>query len=836
MHKTKRNYRAVLAAGGALCALNVATAVAAPLSITTPNLATAAGSTSVTLNGQTFVNQGLQGMGRITAGTKDFNGDTFGAFSGMDIKLSTWTKNANGTYSGTLFALPDRGPNGVGPIGTGGSDFPARYSQYAITFTPYTGTTSLPVSTASQNQVQFTAQGGLLFKDFTGKVTTGYDPGTGAASIVTQNGTQFPGLTSGPATGKITMDSESIRFMQDGTFYVGDEYGANVYYFDAAGNMKGAILPPPALIPRDATGQITYSSNVNPVTGRRPNQGIEGFAVTPDGKRLVTLLQSATIQDSTGSAQTRTNTRLMVYDISTTRTPTAPIADYVMQLPVYTTTGNGTAPNAAAAQSEILAINGTQFLVLSRDGNGLGVANLNPVFKSILLVDTANATNIVGTPYEQSTTPISPGGNLVSSITPVQYVELVNMLNTTQLAKFGENINNTAPTRLTISEKWEGMALVPALDEANPRDFFLFVGNDNDFLATSCTTGGVNCAQTVDSDAHILVYRLTLPTAVDPEFLASMLENAPVALEMMGQDALALSGMNNGNIVSQLNAQRRAGLANAGFNAWVSGTYRRDDIDNLGAIGTNGNHDGFLGSVGLTYALSENFIAGVAVGYGVQDAKTKTGFSLDGDAWSFGGYVQYTNDMWHAAAGISAGQLNLDKITRPAAYGMTAVGNTAGSLISTFIEGGYTISNSALKHGPIVGYASDHVELHAYTEAGAAGGNMAVPAHSINSQVFNAGWEAFGNFGSVMPYGRVTYNAQVDNAARSVAVSLAASAQAAMATSTVSVPTANHDFVELNAGLQGLVGQALWNVGYSAHIGMDDRTNHLVRVGLSYAF
>ena len=91
------------------------------------------------------------------------------------------------------------------------------------------------------------------------------------------------------------------------------------------------------------------------------------MAVTPDQKHLVTLLQSATMQDSTTNQATRTNTRLMVYDISATNTPTNPVADYVLQLPVYNTTGSGAAVNATAAQSELLALNDKQFLVLSRD-------------------------------------------------------------------------------------------------------------------------------------------------------------------------------------------------------------------------------------------------------------------------------------------------------------------------------------------------------------------------------------------------------------------------------------------------------------------------------------
>src|SRR5262249_33260584 len=157
------------------------------------------------------------------------------------------------------------------------------------------------------------------------------------------------------------------------------------------------------------------------------------------------------------SQQDRTNTRLMIYDISTTRTPGTPVAEYVMQLPIYTLAGNGAAPNRTAAQSELLALNDTQFLVLSRDALGLGLTPGEAVFKSVLLVDIGSATNIAGTAFETSTTPISPGGALNPGIRPVQSFELVNMLNATQLAKFGENLNNVTPNRLTLGEKWEGM-------------------------------------------------------------------------------------------------------------------------------------------------------------------------------------------------------------------------------------------------------------------------------------------------------------------------------------------------------------------------------------------
>jgi hypothetical protein len=197
-----------------------------------------------------------------------------------------------------------------------------------------------------------------------------------------------------------------VSFLNDGSFYVGDEYGATIYYFDGTGKQIGTIQANPDLLPR-VNGAVNFNgANDAPLiagsTGRRSNQGMEGVSVSPDGKRLFAVLQSATLQDNpTNVAARRNNTRVLVYDISASKTPTAPIAEYVLQLPVYnnSATGTGTA-NATAAQSEVLALNNTQFLVLSRDGNGRGTnGNANAIaFKSVLLVDTAGATNLAGAP------------------------------------------------------------------------------------------------------------------------------------------------------------------------------------------------------------------------------------------------------------------------------------------------------------------------------------------------------------------------------------------------------------------------------------------------------
>ncbi len=89
-------------------------------------------------------------------------------------------------------------------------------------------------------------------------------------------------------------------------------------------------------------------------------------------------------------------------------------------------------------------------------------------------------------------------------------------------------------TKLTMGEKWEGFALVSAKDPANPNDYFLFVGNDNDFLTSAGQMIGPDGTMVsynafngypanrvpapVDSpynenDTRILVFRVTINTA-----------------------------------------------------------------------------------------------------------------------------------------------------------------------------------------------------------------------------------------------------------------------------------------------------------------------------------
>ena len=79
-------------------------------------------------------------------------------------------------------------------------------------------------------------------------------------------------------TKKERCDAESLQFIPGGGFYIGDEYAAHVYRFDARGRLTGVLVPPRAVRPADKDGKPYFTSLEPPATGRRNNQGVEGMA------------------------------------------------------------------------------------------------------------------------------------------------------------------------------------------------------------------------------------------------------------------------------------------------------------------------------------------------------------------------------------------------------------------------------------------------------------------------------------------------------------------------------------------------------------------------------
>ncbi|KJV37395.1 hypothetical protein VI08_00190 [Luteibacter yeojuensis] len=462
---------------------------------------------SVVVGGDTFTDQGLVATGVLPAGTIDFLGDTLGSFSSLAIEPGTWKREGD-TYTGVLWTLPDRGRNE--PEHNLFFDYAGRVNRFRFTMKVRSSVGA--DASAIPGAITLIPDGGLELRDFRGRPFTGAEPGTGTTK---QHGILLPSPREGTGAGKISLDAESLQFIPGGGFYIGDEYAAHVYRFDARGRLTGVLVPPRAVRPADKDGKPYFTSLEPPATGRRNNQGVEGMALSPDGTRLFVMLQSALLQDSAGKGgEGRRFTRVLVYDTAHGKVPHRPVGHYVVQLPVYDDRGAGDAPNRTAAQSEIRVLDNHRFLMLARDGSGWGAEGGKPiVFKSIVVVDIDGATNLAGTDYEKGTKSVlaEGGDTLRHGIQVAAWKPLVNLLDPKDLARMGLALDANHPGLAQLSEKWEAMDLLPAHDPAHPDDAFLIVGNDNDFIAKHCVMEGQACDSPIDNDNRLLVYRLTLP-------------------------------------------------------------------------------------------------------------------------------------------------------------------------------------------------------------------------------------------------------------------------------------------------------------------------------------
>jgi len=481
------------------------------------------------LGGTSFVNLGLQGVGRFPANSRDpVTGETIGSIS--DMQVSNFVNNHDGTWGGTFNFLPDHGYNN----GSIQSNYAARINAFTFTFAPYTGSTAI----TAQNQIAMTFAGSTRFTyDHDNNPATApvFTTGLNSDSKVTLFGTQVPATagstpeSDATVTNRFTLDTESLaldrRPGKSGSGWVGDEYGAFIYHFNAAKQIDGLLQLPSALIPHKPVGTVSFDGT--PTNGRRDNQGFEGMTHSPSGNRLFGLLQSATIQDSGSGNANRSNARLVVYDTSSSDIPAAPVAQYVIQLPLIDDTGladNGTSIDRTGSPNCILALNDHQLLILNRDSNGRGATGA-PVFKSVLLADLSTATNINGL-YDAEGAAVAPSGVLNASVTPIPWTEALNLigklsLGIPEIAKFGLNLNAAPGDVNTLCEKWESMGLASVNDPAYPNDYFLFIGNDNDFSATSgkyLDANGIlqNYAADIDIDTMVLAFRVRIVQSVPP--------------------------------------------------------------------------------------------------------------------------------------------------------------------------------------------------------------------------------------------------------------------------------------------------------------------------------
>jgi hypothetical protein len=252
-------------------------------------------------------------------------------------------------------------------------------------------------------------------------------------------------------------DPEGIRVSNDGRWvFVTDEYGPFVYQFDRDSGRRVRMFTLPAKFAvktLSATGDTEITGNTS---GRVANKGMEGLAITPDGRFLVGAMQSPLIQDGGVDAPF---VRLVKIDIRT-----GAVREYAYEL---TNIGTAAKPKYGTV-SEILAINNDEFLVDERDGKGLA-DNSKAVVKKIYRV------SLKGAPEVSALT----GAAQLAGKAPAKalFLDVVAAL----------TAHGFAAT--DIPAKLEGIAFGPDITANGVTRHTLFVSNDNDYLATYADDG-----------------------------------------------------------------------------------------------------------------------------------------------------------------------------------------------------------------------------------------------------------------------------------------------------------------------------------------------------------
>jgi hypothetical protein len=406
-------------------------------------------------------------------------------------------------YAGgsTFLAVPDRGPNAV-PFDSAidnTASYINRFQTLNLNLTPNPGG-ALPF-TLTPTLTKTT----LLYSStpLTYGTGAGLGVGPGAPALNTPNKFYFTGRSDnfGPGGSSVTtnarFDPESVRVSNDGkTVFISDEYGPYVRQFDRATGqlIKTFTLPANLSVAQQfPQGAVETSTNTS---GRTDNKGMEGLALTPDGKTLVGIMQAPLIQDATTAKKT---VRIVTIDIATGATK-----EYAYNL----TAGSGV--------SDIVALNDHQFLVDERDGNGRANGN-DAVAKQLFIIDTNGATDVTDLSGQALTDAAIPKSG--------PFLDIVAALGAAGIPAS------------EVPAKIEGLAFGQDVTVDGVVEHTLYVSNDNDFLSQVPLADGT----LVDNPNQFFVFGFTDADLAkfgvdefDPQDVAAIPEPSTWAMMVLG--------------------------------------------------------------------------------------------------------------------------------------------------------------------------------------------------------------------------------------------------------------------------------------------------------------
>ena len=391
----------------------------------------------------------LIAVGSVSGTYEDFATETAGLLENGIPGNRLGGMGSGLAYAGgnTFLALPDRGPNAkaYNSAVDDTASYIARFHTLNLSLAPSDAGSPLPFTLTPMlvKTTLLSSKTPLVYGTGAG---VGLGSGAPALNAVdhthyfTGRSDNFDSARSSTNPANARLDPEGIRVAGHGrSVFISDEYGPYVYEFDRESGRRVRAFTLPAKFAVSRLSPVGAEEISGNTSGRVANKGMEGLAITPDGKRLVGIMQNALIQDGGPTV------RIVIIDIDNGRT-----REYAYTL----TTGSGV--------SEILAVNDHQFLVDERDGKGLGDGS-NAKVKQIFLIDLKGATDVSGTAGEANLAPHAVAKTLFLDVVAV-------------LGAHGITTNK-------IPAKIEGLAFGQDVVIGGQVKHTLYIANDNDYNA-----------------------------------------------------------------------------------------------------------------------------------------------------------------------------------------------------------------------------------------------------------------------------------------------------------------------------------------------------------------
>jgi len=387
----------------------------------------------------------LLAVGSLT-GTEDLSGLSGTLENGVDAANVLGGIGSGLAYAGnnTFLALPDRGPNATAwnSAVDDTTSYIARFQTVSMDLTPSaSGSLPFALTPTLTDTTLLSSATPLNYGAVTPSINT-----AGQYYFSGRSDNFAASLSTNPDNGRL--DPEGIRVSNDGTkVYISDEYGPYVYEFDRATGERTKIFTLPDSFAISDLSSMASAEIAGNTSGRVTNKGMEGLAITPDGKTLVGFEQSALLQD--GGDGARVN-RIVTIDIETGATQEYAYDNYLDD------------KDKGYGSSEILALNDREFLVLERDGKGLGDGS-NASVKRMYKVDLDGADQ-VGSIFGETEL-------LTRAVDKSLFLDIKSAL------------NDAGFSNAQIPAKLEGAAFgEDVVDDKGTVYHTLYIANDNDFL------------------------------------------------------------------------------------------------------------------------------------------------------------------------------------------------------------------------------------------------------------------------------------------------------------------------------------------------------------------